>query len=135
MKKKYEKKQALFTSIFFLIISYIIFIDIIFTNTYNKYILMNANIVNDKIIDTFITSKELKYLKANHYIYINDKKYKRKIEEVNRNILKQNNKTYHEVKIKVDLNKKYKVGDSITIRVIEKKEKLYKIFKSCWKEK
>ena len=119
MKKKYEKKQALFTSIFLLIISYIIFIDIIFTNTYNKYILMNANIVNDKMIDTFITSKELKYLKANHY----------------RNILKQNNTTYHEVKIKVNLEKKYKVGDSITIRVIEKKEKLYKIFKSCWKEK
>ena len=135
MKKKYEKKQALFTSIFFLIISYIIFIDIIFTNTYNKYILMNANVLTDKVIEVFITNKELKYLKANHYVYINDKKYKRKIEEVNRNILKQNNKSYHEVKIGLNLDKKYKTGDSITIRVIEKKEKLYKIFKSCWKEK
>ncbi len=134
MKKRYEKNQALFTSIFLLIISYIIFIDIIFTNTYNKYILINASVLNDKVIDTFITNKELKYLKANHYVYINDKKYKRKIEEVNRNILKQNNKFYHEVKVKIDLDKKYKVGDSITIRVMEKKEKLYKIFKSCWKE-
>ncbi len=135
MKKKYEKKQALFTSIFFLIISYLIFIYIICTNTFNKYILINTTVINDEVIDTFITNKELKYLKANRYIYIKDKKYKRKILEVNRNILKQKNKSYHEVKIKTNLDKKYKTGDSITIRVIEKKEKLYKIFKSCWKEK
>ena len=135
MKKKYEKQEVLFISIFILFITYIIFINILFTKTYNKYILINANIESNEIINMYISNKELKYLKANHYIYIKNKKYKRKIEEVNRNILKQNNKTYHEVKIKVNLNEKYKVGDSITIRVIEKKEKLYKIFKSCWKEK
>lgn len=134
MKKKYEKKEVLFISIFILFITYIIFIDIIFTKTYNKYILINTTVESNEIINMYISNKELKYLKANHYIYIKDKKYKRKIIEVNRNILTKDKLSYHEVKVNVNLEKKYKAGDNIKIKVFEKKEKLYKIFKSCWKE-
>ena len=79
MKKKYEKQEVLFISIFILFITYIVFIDILFTKTYNKYILINASIESNEIINMYISNKELKYLKANHYIYIKDKKYKRKV--------------------------------------------------------
>ena len=130
MKKKYEKQEVLFISIFILFITYIVFIDILFTKTYNKYILINASIESNEIINMYISNKELKYLKANHYIYIKDKKYKRKIIEVNRNIIKKGKISYHEIKLNVNLEEKY----NIKIKVFEKKEKLYKIFKSCWKE-
>ncbi len=134
MKKKYEKQEVLFISIFILFITYIVFIDILFTKTYNKYILINASIESNEIINMYISNKELKYLKANHYIYIKDKKYKRKIIEVNRNIIKKGKISYHEIKLNVNLEEKYKEKDNIKIKVFEKKEKLYKIFKSCWKE-
>ena len=131
MKKKYEKQEVLFIILF---ITYIIFIDIIFTKTYNKYILINTTVESNEIINMYISNKELKYLKANHYIYIKDKKYKRKIIEVNRNIIKKGKISYHEIKLNVNLEEKYKEKDNIKIKVFEKKEKLYKIFKSCWKE-
>ena len=135
MKKQYEKNQALFTSIFILILLYLIFINILFTSTLNKYILINAVVENESILNLIINDKELKYLKANHYVYIKNDKYKRKILEINRNILKKDNQNYHAIKIKININKKYKTNDNVTLRVVEKKEDLVKIFKSCWKEK
>lgn len=134
MKKKYETNQLLFTNVFILFLIYIIFIKILSCNYFTKYILISGVVKNDTTIDVFLTNREFKYLKDNHYVFIGDKKYKREIVEVNRNVFKEGRENYHELKIKIKLNKKYKVNDSIKLRVVEKKEKLYKIFKACWKE-
>ncbi len=134
MKKKYEANQLLFISVFILLLVYLLFINILFNNYFTKYISISGVVKNDTTVDIFLTSHDLKYLKANHYVFIDSKKYSKEITEITRNVLKKDNHNYHELKIKIKLDKKYKVNDNIILRVAEKKEKIYKIFRACWKE-
>ncbi len=134
MKKNYEKRQLIFSLSFLLFIGYLFFVSALFTFKFTKYILINGNVLSDEIVEVLVDNHELKYLKANRYVYVKDKKYKKEIIEVNRNVLKNNKKNYHQVKIKMKVDKKYKEFDNIVLKTIEKHEKLYKIFSSCWKE-
>ena len=134
MKKNYEKYQLLFTSIFILFLIYVIFIDVLLHENIEKYIMISGRVFTSDVVEVIVTSHELKYLNANRYVYIKDKKYNKKIIEVNRNILKKDKKNYHDVKIEIKLKNNYKINDSVVLRVKENHEKIYNIFRSCWKE-
>lgn len=134
MKLNYEKNQLLISIIviFLIIETYIVFLGI--TTKINTYIVITGVVVSDKIVQILVDDKQLKTILKSNYVYIDNKKKPIKTHSVTKNIIKQNKKSYHYIKIKLNLNKKYKTNDSILITIYNKKEKIISIFKTCWKE-
>lgn len=81
---------------------------------------------------TFVDKKERKDLYKNKYLYIDNKKIKYKILKDKGITLKENNKEYYEIYLKLKLKGKYKQNDYIKITIQNKKIRLLEIFKLIW---
>ena len=84
---------------------------------------------NDKY-ELIITKKDLDILYHNKIFYINNKKYKYEIVEVNRDIISRNNSKYSEVIVSLD---KSINEDVIVSYIFYKKRRLIDIFRIIYK--
>lgn len=134
MKKNYEKNQLIITMSFLLIVIFIILLINLFKHRYRTYKNINSIVVTENYLELIINSNDLKLLNSSNYLYIDNKKKKREIISIEKDVLKRNNTTYHDVIIRVKFPNKYKDNDYVKLTIYDKKEKLFSIFKSCWKE-
>lgn len=134
MKKNYEKNQLIITMSFLLIVIFIILLINLFKHRYRTYKNINSIVVTENYLELIINSNDLKLLNSSNYLYIDNKKKKREIISIEKDVLKRNNITYHDVIIRVKFPNKYKDNDYVKLTIYDKKEKLFSIFKSCWKE-
>lgn len=134
MKLNYKKNQLIIsiTVIFLIIEIYTIFIGC--KTKINTYINVTGVMASDKIVQILVDDNELERILKSNYIYIENKKYKKRVNSVTKNILKRDKKQYHYIKLKLNTNKNYKTNDSVLITIYNKKEKLISIFRTCWKE-
>lgn len=130
--KNYEKTFLInFLSILIIIVfsvSLLLF-KIKFIRTYSS---ISSTVVKNNLIYFLADNKQLSYLHNNKYFIANGKKYLINIEQINKNVLKRNEKNYHSVLLKVNLNKKYKENDFIKILLFNKKIDVYSMIKTVW---
>lgn len=134
MKKNYEKNQLIITMTFLFLVIFIILLINLFKHRYRTYKNINSIVVTENYLELIINSNDLKLLNSSNYLYIDNKKKKREIISIEKDVLKRNNITYHDVIIRVKFPNKYKDNDYVKLTIYDKKEKLFSIFKSCWKE-
>ena len=134
MKKTYEKDELIIITTFVFLIVVLILLLNLFSIRYRTYKVVDAIVINDKHIEVILMEEEYKLLKNSHYLYIDNKRYKKEITFVEKNVLKRNKKYYHEIILRVKLPNKYKDNDVLRITIYNNKEKVINIFKSCWKE-
>lgn len=134
MKKNYEKNQLIITMTFLFIVIFIILLINLFKHRYRTYKNINSIVVTENYLELIINSNDLKLLNSSNYLYIDNKKKKREIISIEKDVLKRDNITYHDVIIRVKFPNKYKDNDYVKLTIYNKKEKLFSIFKSCWKE-
>ena len=134
MKKTYEKDELIIITTFVFLIVVLILLLNLFSIRYRTYKVVDAIVINDNHIEVILMEEEYKLLKNSHYLYIDNKRYKKEITSIEKNILKRNKKYYHEIILRVKLPNKYKDNDVLRITIYNNKEKVINIFKSCWKE-
>ncbi len=94
---------------------------------YKEFNLIHLN--NNKY-ELIVNKKDLELLNNNKVIYINNRKYRYKIIEVNRDIIKRDDKKYSEVKISLD---KSINEDIIVSYIFYKNNRLIDIFRIIYK--
>lgn len=94
---------------------------------YKEFNLIHLN--NNKY-ELIVNRKDLELLNNNKVIYINNRKYRYKIIEVNRDIIKRDDKKYSEVKISLD---KSINEDIIVSHIFYKNNRLIDIFRIIYK--
>lgn len=132
MKKNYEKYEFVIFMIFIFIIVEISMTYFYFNKQYRTYISINAIAITSDYIKTYIDNSTLKRIKQSNYFYIDNKKVKYKVINVEKNIMKKDNTKLHEVMIKFKIPKKYKDNDTINISLYGNKKEIYTMFKKSW---
>jgi hypothetical protein len=94
---------------------------------YKEFNLIHLN--NNKY-ELIVNKKDLELLNKNKVIYINNRKYRYKVIEVNRDIIKRDDKKYSEVKISLD---KSINEDIIVSYIFYKNNRLIDIFRIIYK--
>ena len=109
-----------------------IFILLIFSCNYKikEYKEFNLIHLNTNKYELIVNKNDLELLNNNKAIYINNKKYKYKIIEVNRDIINRDDKKYSEVKISLD---KSINEDIIVSYIFYKNNRLIDIFRIIYK--
>ena len=101
MKKNYEKNQLIITMTFLFLVIFIILLINLFKHRYRTYKNINSIVVTENYLELIINSNDLKLLNSSNYLYIDNKKKKREIISIEKDVLKRNNITYHDVIIRV----------------------------------
>lgn len=134
MKKNYEKNQFILSITFlFLLVEIIIFI-LFMKLEYKSFEVLSSTVITENYLSLYVDSDNLKKLKSNQHFYIENKKYFYEIIDITRKVVKSKKDWYHEMIIRVELPKKYKDKDIVTISLYDKRKKIYTIFEVIWKE-
>lgn len=134
MKKNYEKFSLITFIVFIFIFIEFVIISTFYSKKYRDYKVLNMIVVTSNYTKAYLDTKNYDLIKSNKYLYVDNKRLRYEIIDVNRNILKQNKKWYHEVLFKIKLPKKYKDNDTVIISIYSHKEFLFNIFKKCWED-
>lgn len=110
----------------------IIFIWFLFNTKFNIYKKFSGVVYKEGVIELIVSDEELKLFYKNVDVFINDKKEKIKIRNINKDILERNGVSYNQVFLEVSFTNMYKVNDVIEISVLSSRDKLIKIFKVIW---
>lgn len=132
MKKNYEKSQLLYFTIIVFIFFQIIICYLYFKEQYRTYTSISAIVITDNYIKTYVDNKSLQKLKQSKYFYVDNKRKKYEIINVEKNVIKKDKTSFHEVMIKFQIPKKYKDNDTFNISIYSNKKGIYTIFKKCW---
>lgn len=134
MKKNYEKNQFILSITFFFFVIEI-FLFVLFTKLeYKSFERISSTVITENYLSLYVDSNHLKKLKSNKHFYIENKRYVYEMIDVTRKMVKSKNHWYHEVIVRIELPKKYKDKDIITISIYRRRKKLYTIFEAIWKE-
>ncbi len=115
-------------------IIFIINLFVLFIFSYNykikEYKEFNLIHLNNNKYELIVNKKDLELLNSNKNIYINNKKYRYKIVEVNRNIISRDDKKYNDVKLELDKS----INEDIVVSYIFYRDnRLINIFKIIYK--
>lgn len=116
----------------FILISLLIFfsVSVILNMKFAKYMSLNGLIIKEQEVfqvKLYLTPYQLKIIKNNNEIIIENKKSKYKINHISENyILSNTNKNYLEVVLDVELDKKEKIVNNIVdIKILESKKEIF----------
>ncbi len=129
--KRYKKYQLLFTINIIIIILFILFVISLTKINYNEYTKLNSIYIIDNVVESVVTSKQLKYLEKNNFVYLNSSRKKIEILSITKNIYKRDGEFYHQILLKIN---KIKENTIINMSIPQKKRKLIILIKDCWKE-
>ena len=115
-------------------IIFIIDLFVLFIFSYNykikEYKEFNLIHLNNNKYELIVNKKDLELLNSNKNIYINNKKYRYKIVEVNRNIISRDDKKYNDLKLELDKS----INEDIVVSYIFYRDnRLINIFKIIYK--
>lgn len=134
MKKNYEKNQLILSIAFFFFLIEVVVVVLFFKLEYKKFDVLSATVITENYLSLYVDSYHLQKLKSNQHFYLENKKYFYEVIDVTRKIVKNKKKWYHEVIIRIELPKKYKDKDIVTISLYDRRKKIYTIFEAIWKE-
>lgn len=132
MKRNYEKNSLLIIMVFIFVIFLIMTIVIYLRKNYRMYEKIEAVVITNNYVKSYIDSRMLEKLKSSSKFYIDNRIYNYKIIEINKNVMKKDNKKYHGILMEVKIPNKYKDNDTLVISVFGNKNKIYNMFKKCW---
>ncbi len=130
--KNYERYFLFNHSIIILVLLITFILYYAFNSFVSKYLSFQCVFNDSNKIEVFVSKKDYKLLCQNSSLYIDQKKYAYKFENISK--LSLNGKKYYSVQLSLLKDTNYKVGDISTIHVFMKKEKLIDIFKIIWKD-
>ena len=134
MKKNYEKIGLIIFVVFIFIFIEIIVISVFYSKKYRNYKVLSTIVVTSNYTKSYLDSNDYKMIRSGNYLYLDNKKMKYEIIDVKKNVLKQQDKWYHEVLLKIKYPNNYNYNDTITISVYNRKEFLFNIFRKCWED-
>mgnify|MGYP004690268269 CR=1 FL=1 len=134
MKKSYEKFRLIFFIVAIFILFEIVTVGTFYSKKYRDYKILNTIVITGNYTKSYLDSKEYNLVKSNNYLYIDDKKTKYEIVDVKKNVLRQDNRWYHEILFKIKFSSRYKDNDTVSISAYNHKEFLFNIFKKCWED-
>lgn len=130
--KSYENKAIIITvTIIFLVIE-IIFISLLFIKKEYVYETISGLVIDKNKVIFLLDKEEEKNIYKNTYVYYNNRKVKIEILENHGVVLKNKEKKYKELLLKIKIGNKYKANDSINISIKTNKIKLIKLIKKIW---
>ena len=134
MKKSYEKFRLIFFIVAIFILFEIVTVGTFYSKKYRNYKVLSTIVVTSNYTKSYLDSNDYKMIRSGNYLYLDNKKMKYEIIDVKKNVLKQHDKWYHEVLLKIKYPNNYKDNDTITISVYNRKEFLFNIFRKCWED-
>lgn len=129
--KIYKRYKLLFIINCFTIIVFLSSIVYFKVTKYNDYLKINANYIKKNQVRIVVEDKLFKKIEKNPYVYVNTKKKQIKIVSITKNIYREKKKSYHEVFLNLDLERK----GNLELSILNKKKEFITMFKECWKEK
>ena len=77
--------------------------------------LLSGVTTSSRQVMIIVSAKQASWFYRNTYVMIDGEKKKFSIDRVNKNILNNNQKNYHQMFLKLDLPKRYRVNDTVMI--------------------
>ncbi len=131
--KDYEKFGLVhFFLVLFLIFFLGILVFLVTGTSVKKYSLASGVVASSNQIMLVVDSKVLSWLYRNRFVMIDGKKKEFSIDRVNKNILKQKKKNYHQVFLKINLSKEYQMNDAVEISFSPQAISFWTIFLKAW---
>lgn len=131
MKKNYDN----FNKCFILLFIFLIYFSFLFIFLFNKKLIIFKvfnGVVFDNNVLLVLSDKELKIFNKNKKLYINNKSYVFNISKIDNDVLERNGDKYNNVFIEVNLPNMYKVGDVLSLTIMNDRKCLFKIFDVIW---
>lgn len=119
-------KPLVYIYIMILIICSLSLIIICMLYHYKVYYFFKGNVITEEdnyYLKCYIPISEIKYITSNNNLIINNKKYKYSIKNINEEYLSDNNNTYQEIILNIDLDNKYKHNNLILNLKLLKEDK------------
>ena len=132
---KYKDYEKFGLVRFFLVLFIIFFLGLLVflvTGTSVKEYSLASGVVTSSSQVMVVDSKVLSWLYRNRFVMIDGKKKEFSIDRVNKNILKQKKKNYHQVFLKINFSKEYQMNDAIEIAFSPKAISFWTIFLKAW---
>lgn len=131
--KDYEKFGLVrFFLVLFLIFFLGILVFLVTGTSVKKYSLVSGVVASSNQIMLVVDSKVLSWLYRNRFVMIDGKKKEFSIDRVNKDILKQKKKNYHQVFLKINLSKEYQMNDAVEISFSPQAISFWTIFLKAW---
>lgn len=125
--KNYKKEELLLFSNLFLLLITILFTAKVLKDSIKTYEVVNASLLIDNNYVAFVNNKCLSYLNKNKYVYINSKRVKVSIVEINRDYYKN----YNKLILRINMKKQKK---EMNITIYNEDKSFWKLFLKCWEE-
>ena len=123
------KNKVIYIFLFFIILSFIFFMSILFKKNIYLYKSFSGNFSNNYLC-LFVSEKEIDYFYRNRFIFIDGDKYKYKVISIDKDVLFRD-EAYSYILLSIDGN--FSEGEIIVFSILEKKIINYKIFNSIWR--
>lgn len=108
------------------------FLWFLFNTKFYIYKKFSGVVYKEGVIELLLSNDELKLFYKNVGVFINNKKEKIKIRNINKNVLERKGVSYNQVFLNISFTDMYKVNDVIEISVLSSRDKLINIFKVIW---
>lgn len=132
MQSNYEKHFLLNTFIFIFLLFLILFFVTLFIKKIDCYEMINGNVRKNDLIELYVSDSQLKKVYRSEYLFIEGKKYRYSLEQVDLKVLYFEKNYYSFVLISVDKLKGYSDNQNISIAIFDKKIKFIKILEIIW---
>ena len=134
INKNYEKTTFVLFIFYILLVLIIVYFISLFYFKIDRYSIINGIVYTDELVLIVVDEKERNIIYNNSTVYIDNKKYKYSINEDRGITIINNGICYYEILIKIDINNKYKINDTLDISIKNKREKVINIFKIIWED-
>lgn len=133
-----SKKYELFGSVELLsaILFILFFVFVVFCFTYpfvKIYKSLSCVFIGDSSVSLIVSSKDLSWFYKNDYILVDGKKIKFGIESEMRNVMKKDNRIYHQLALNLKNISKYKENDVVDLKIYQKSVSFFQSFLEIWK--
>lgn len=133
-----SKKYELFGSVellsVILFILFFVFVGFCFTYPFVKiYKSLSCVFIGDSSVSLIVSSKDLSWFYKNDYILVDGKKIKFGIESEMRNVMKKDNRIYHQLFLNLKNISKYKENDVVDLKIYQKSISFFQSFLEIWK--
>lgn len=132
--KKYELFGSVELLAVVLFVLFFTFVIVCFTYPFVKtYKSISCVFIGDGSVSLIVGSKELSWFYKNHSVLVDGKKINFGIESEMRNVMKKDNKIYHQLVLNLKEVSKYKENDFVDLKIYQKSISFFQAFLEIWK--
>lgn len=132
--KKYELFGSVELLAVVLFVLFFTFVIVCFTYPFVKtYKSISCVFIGDSSVSLIVSSKELSCFYKNHSVLVDGKKINFGIESEMRNVMKKDNKIYHQLVLNLKEVSKYKENDVVDLKIYQKSISFFQAFLEIWK--